>query len=388
MLRCVCVPGLRLRRCLSFLVSGSCHDYKLKERDAVNLLTYFLTRRLISRLHEYNVKGSPHRCCRCRSPYHGSRYRAQKIFDGDADRNHFLHRLGAILQDTGTTCFAWSLMPNHFHLLFRTGDIPISTVMRRLLTGYAVWYNRSRRRQGHLFQNRYKSILCQEDTYLLELVRYIHLNPLRAGLVSGMNELDVYPFSGHSALMGRCKQSWQETEEILRMFGKRSASSRKAYRKYVEHGTDRDRRQDLSGGGLIRSAGGWEGMKAIRAKGNYQRSDERILGDSDFVSRVLAQAEEKLERLYALRSSGINSENIASRVSELMGINAEDVWAAGKQQHIVNARSLFCFWAVRELGIPMAELGRRFGLSIPAISKSVVRGKQIAGAKGLGLLES
>ena len=126
----------------------------------------------------------------------------RKIFDGDADRDHFLHRMGEILLDTGTTCFAWSLMPNHFHLLFRTGNVPVSTVMRRLLTGYAVWFNRSRRRHGHLFQNRFKSVLCQEDSYLLELVRYIHLNPLRAGLVKSIPELDTYPYSGHGALMG------------------------------------------------------------------------------------------------------------------------------------------------------------------------------------------
>ncbi len=106
----------------------------------------------------------------------------KKIFESNTDRDHFLQKLGDIVRDTETTCYAWALMPNHFHLLLRTGNTPISSVMRRLLTGYAVWYNRSRRRQGHLFQNRFKSILCQEEPYLLELVRYIHLNPLRAGL--------------------------------------------------------------------------------------------------------------------------------------------------------------------------------------------------------------
>jgi len=309
----------------------------------------------------------------------------RKIFDGDADRDHFLHRLGEILQDTGATCFAWSLMPNHFHLLLRTDNIPISTVMRRLLTGYAIWYNRRRRRHGHLFQNRFKSILCQEDAYLLELVRYIHLNPLRAGLVRGLDELDNYPYSGHSSLIGRLKKSWQETEEILSLFGKRPVSARQAYRLFVEGGIEQGRRHDLAGGGLIRSAGGWEELKLKRAEGNYQRSDERILGDSDFVSQVLAQTEETLERCHALRSSGMDLETITRRVSELMGIKADDIWAAGKQQHIVNARSLFCFWAVRELGVSMANLGRRLGLSIPAISKSVTRGKQIAESNGFSL---
>src|SRR3972149_11371863 len=84
--------------------------------------------------------------------------------------------------------------------------------MRRLLTGYALWYNLMPRRHGHLFQNRFKSILCQEDAYLLELVRYIHLNPFRARLVSNVDELGRYAYSGHSVLMGKRKSPWQDTE--------------------------------------------------------------------------------------------------------------------------------------------------------------------------------
>ncbi len=89
-----------------------------------------------------------------------------EVFSSDTDRNHFLERLGAVLEDTKTLCYAWALIPNHFHLLLRTGTVPISTVMRRLLTGYALWFNRRHDRSGHLFQNRFKSILCQEDVYL------------------------------------------------------------------------------------------------------------------------------------------------------------------------------------------------------------------------------
>ena len=94
-----------------------------------------------------------------------------EIFRDNTDRNNFLDRLGEIASETTTSCYAWALIPNHFHLLLRTGSVPIASVMRRLLTGYAVSHNRRHRRSGHLFQNRYKSILCQEDAYLLELVR-------------------------------------------------------------------------------------------------------------------------------------------------------------------------------------------------------------------------
>ncbi|MDI6725662.1 MAG: transposase [Smithellaceae bacterium] len=310
------------------------------------------------------------------------------MFESNADCDQFLHRLAHILKDTETTCFAWSLMPNHFHLLFRTGNVPISTVMRRLLTGYAIWYNRSHGRHGHLFQNRYKSILCQEDAYLLELVRYIHLNPLRAGLVRSLDELDDYPYTGHCILLDRLKNAWQETGDILRMFGIKPVFARRAYRMFMEKGIAQGKRPELAGGGLIRSAGGWQGVKDLRAEANYQRSDERILGDRDFVHHVLAQAEEKLERRHVLCADGMDLKKIAIRVSELMDIKLEDVWAPGRHQHIVDARSLLCFWAVRELGVTMASLGRQFGLSIPAISKSVTRGRQISASKGFSLVIS
>ena len=125
------------------------------------------------------------------------------IFRDDEDRESFLDRLGGILLESATPCYSWSLLGNHGHFLFRTGDDPIARVMRRVLTGYAVTFNRRHHRHGHLFQNRYKSILCEEDAYLKELVRYIHLNPLRAGLVKNLVDLGSYPYSGHSVLMGK-----------------------------------------------------------------------------------------------------------------------------------------------------------------------------------------
>jgi REP element-mobilizing transposase RayT len=115
----------------------------------------------------------------------------RKIFFDDTDRDDFLDRPGDILSDSKTPCFAWALMTNHLHFLLRTGTAPIATLMRSFLPGYAVRFNRRHRRHGHLFQNRYRSILCQEDPYLLELVRYIHLNPLRAVIVQKLKRLDT-----------------------------------------------------------------------------------------------------------------------------------------------------------------------------------------------------
>ena len=94
----------------------------------------------------------------------------------------------------------------------------LATFMRRLLTGYAAYFNRKHNRTGHLFQNRYKLIVCEEEPYLLELVRYIHLNPLRAGLVDDLTGLDSYPWGGHSVLMGKRRLDVQEQKEILSRF--------------------------------------------------------------------------------------------------------------------------------------------------------------------------
>jgi len=110
----------------------------------------------------------------------------RKIFRNDTDKDDFIGRLSKVLTETHTPCYAWALLSNHLHLLLRTGNAPIATIMRKVLTGYVVSFNRRYWRNGHLFQNRYKSILCQEDNCLLELVRYIHLNPLRAELISSI----------------------------------------------------------------------------------------------------------------------------------------------------------------------------------------------------------
>jgi REP element-mobilizing transposase RayT len=236
------------------------------------------------------------------------------IFEDDFDRDRFVERLGTVLQETATPCYAWALIPNHFHLLIRTGLVPVATVMRRLLTGYAVNFNHRHRRSGHLFQNRYKSILCQEDPYLLELVRYIHLNPIRAGLVADLNSLDRYPYSGHSRIMGRLTGGFQDIETVLSMFGKTRRGARKRYKAFVSKGLLAGKRPELTGGGLIRSSGGWHALKELRRMGIHFKSDERLLGDSDFVDTVLKAANEKLDRKYRIQAERLNFEAVVSRV--------------------------------------------------------------------------
>jgi REP element-mobilizing transposase RayT len=149
----------------------------------------------------------------------------REIFRDSKDKDGFVERLGDIIKATGTSCYAWALLSNHVHLLLRTGRRPIATVMRRLLTGHAVTFNRRHNRHGQLFQNRYKSVLCQEDPYLLELVRYIHLNPLRAKLVKNYASLRKYEYCGHGFILGKKGNDWQEVDYVLGFFNDRKAKA-------------------------------------------------------------------------------------------------------------------------------------------------------------------
>ena len=132
----------------------------------------------------------------------------KEIVQNTSDRKNMVSRLGDLVEETKTNIYAWSLMSNHMHILLKSGLEGLSHFMRRLLTGYAITYNIRHKRHGHVFQNRYKSIICDEDAYFQELVRYIHLNPLRAQMVKTLFDLDRYPWCGHSAVMGKRKWEW------------------------------------------------------------------------------------------------------------------------------------------------------------------------------------
>jgi REP element-mobilizing transposase RayT len=308
------------------------------------------------------------------------------IFRDDADRDSFLERLGQVLMDSRTECFAWALMPNHVHLLVRTGLTPIATVMRRLLTGYASQFNRRHRRHGHLFQNRYKSILCQEDPYLLELVRYIHLNPLRSRLVTDYPSLKSFPYCGHGVLLGKRQNDWQNVAYVWSRFGKSRSRARRLYNEFVNKGVQDGWKPELAGGGLIRSLGGWTAVKAFRGMSGRIKGDERVLGDGSFVEEVLKACQERLERRYRYQARGYDFGWLVARVAELFHLEPDKVTRPGRYPETVEARSVLCYWAARELGITTLDLSRQLGISQPTASQSVKRGEKVVAGKKLVLL--
>ena len=293
------------------------------------------------------------------------------IFREDDDRRHFLDRLALLLHETSTMCYAWSLMRNHVHLLVMPTAVPLSTLMRRLLTGYAVFYNRKYRRSGHLFQNRYKSILCEEDAYLLELVRYIHLNPFRAGAVTTVEDLGTYPWSGHAVLLGR-RLFPQETAAVLERFGKTVVAARSAYRDFVQQGAEQGRRDDLIGGGLRRS------QPDACACDDIEPFDTRVLGGGEFVERIQAMTSGSGRCAIA-----VPLPELTRRVSLSFGIDENLVRHPSKNRILSEARGVVCYLAVRELGYKGTEVGRYLNLGPTGVTLAVRRGERACEEKPL-----
>jgi REP element-mobilizing transposase RayT len=298
------------------------------------------------------------------------------IVDGTKDREDFVSRMGGIAKDTDTSIYAWSLLTNHAHILLRSGNFGLSRCMRRLLTGYAVSYNNRHRRHGHLFQNRYKSIVCEEETYFLELVRYIHLNPLRAGLVKSLAGLDRYRWSGHSVLMGNHSNEWQSRDAVLDRFGATEKAARAAYRLFVGEGVGQGRRPELVGGGLIRSLGGWSEVKSLRKLGIRELGDDRILGSGEFVERVLDEAEGMIKTRLSPQRRPSEILKIVSTICKEAGVNINELRSGSRRQPVSTARLQIARKLVEEHGVSLAETARQLGVSTSAISLSLRRASQ------------
>ena len=294
-----------------------------------------------------------------------------RIFRTDQDREDFLNRLADLCIDGDLIVYAWALMPNHFHLLVRTGQQSISKSMRRLLTGYVVNFNLRHKRYGHLFQNRYKSIICEDDPYLLELTRYIHLNPLRAGIVGDLERLSRYRWAGHSAIMGRVKRDWQDTGSVIAYFGKGHRAVEK-YEEYVREGVSHGKRPELVGGGLIRSLGGWSQVLSLRRKGLKIASDERILGGDKFIEGLMSEAEEREKETLRLGREVPNLLTLAKRVVRGEGIEESELRSGIRRGGVLRARKLFCQLAIGRMGYPGAEVARFLGVTTSSVNRLVV----------------
>lgn len=286
------------------------------------------------------------------------------IFRDDADRRRFLQSFSKLLVATGTDCFAWSLLTNHAHFLLRPCATRLAPFMRRLLTSYAIYFNLRHKRSGYLFQNRYKSFVCEEDAYQLELVRYIHLNPLRAGLVEDLTALDSYAWSGHSVIMGKNVMEGQDADMILSLFSKNKSVARRQYRQFIVDGIPLGKREEFGSGRKMTKK-----LLEERGEGPY---DQRVLGSGEFIEELRMRRELEAKFTYPLEIK-----EIVVKVCRCFDITPEELKLKSRAVKIVAARSVICYLAVRRLGHSGVEVGRHVNLARAGVSVAATRGESI-----------
>ena len=286
------------------------------------------------------------------------------IFDDDRDRNDFVSRLGSLLSETKTLCYAWALLDNHVHLLLLPTEQPLARLMRRLLTGYAVSYNLRHNRAGHLFQNRYKSIVCDDEIYRLELLRYIHLNPLKAGIVDDFDGLARYLWCGHQQLIGAAPYQLLATTKLLPLFAKRKKAAVTRYLEFLADGLKADKAGKLSRGGR-------QSSRAYDAQlTDDDLFDERILGGGDFVTQVLGTEESVIAPTLTLAE-------LIVRVAEHFSLAADELSWPCRRPQIVKAKAVICHFAMRRLRLPASTIAARLGYTESAVSKATRRGEEL-----------
>ncbi|MCL4498768.1 MAG: transposase [Chloroflexi bacterium] len=287
----------------------------------------------------------------------------RELFADSKDRWFFLERLGEILLETETPVYAFALIPNHFHLLLRRDKTEIASVMRRLLTGYAVRYNRRHKRYGHLFQNRYKAIVCQDEPYFLELVRDIHLNPIRAGLISSVEALGTHPFAGHSYIMGRTKSEWFKPDAVLSHFGRSEKRARNAYLEFLKDGLSMGKRPELTGGGLKRSLGYPRNYPKTK-----QAFDDRILGEGGFVESILALSDPPTNEKVS------DTDTLLAYISQDFGISEALILGRSRSALVSKARAHFAYRMSSDMGLSATQVARTLSISVPGALKAIARG--------------
>lgn len=263
----------------------------------------------------------------------------QDIFFDNEDRIRFYLLLQEGTEKYGHRIHAFCLMTNHVHLAIQVGDISLSRIMQNLAFRYTKWINWRQNRSGHLFQGRYKAVMVDADSYLLELVRYIHLNPVRANMVQTPEE---YPWSGHRAYLGIEIIPWLTTDWVLSLFSQISTQARIGYRDFVDQGKDDGYQQEYHSGSIHES---------------------RILGDDTFIDKVLTHAESQpLKR--------ISLEDILQRVCLKYGIEEKDLKAPGKYRKHSEARGVAAWLLLETCAATLSELSRVTGRDISTLSNA------------------
>jgi len=271
----------------------------------------------------------------------------QDIFLSPEDRYRMFFLIQEGVERFGHRVHAFCLMGNHIHLAIQVSDIPLSKIMQNLSFRYTRWFNSNHRRVGHLFQGRYKALLVDKDNYMLELVRYVHLNPVRAGLVA--TPVD-YEWSGHRAYLGQEHISWLTCDAVLAQFGNAVGSAREQYAGFVMAALDEKHRAEFHRGS----------------------DDSRLLGEDRFLQQVMAQTD-------VIVAEKVSVEELVKSVAVEFEVDVVDLCSPSRKRRFAEARGVAA-WLVTETGQhTLVELARYICRDPSALSQQVKKIRERAG---------
>ena len=268
--------------------------------------------------------------------------RRQGVFQDEKDFEQFLSYLSKCKSRFFFRLYAYALMQNHLHFLIEVGEIPLSRIMQSLLFGYAHYFNGRYREVGHLFQGRYKAILCDKETYLLELVRYIHLNPVRARIAKGPED---YVWTGHLSYLGKGGKDLIDEGFVLDQFGGSRSLARRRYRQFV-----------------------WKGISEGHEEKYYQVKDQRYLGEDGFIEQIKTTEKESESWFY-----DIPLEAISKEASRQTGIREDKLYSMTRDREGARGRGIVAYLARVITDYTVKEIGDHFGRSPVTIGEAIMK---------------
>jgi len=277
----------------------------------------------------------------------------QEIFYSSRDRSRMVLLLQAGVERYGHRIHAFCLMPNHIHLAIQVGETPLSKIMQNLSVRYTLKINASQKRSGHLFQGRYKAILIDADQYLLQLIRYIHNNPVRARLV---DRCGAYPWSSHRAYCGEEVIPWVTTEWVMGQFAEQGETAYLLYRDFIHQGASEGQRAEFHQGSI----------------------EGRLLGDDHFAEEALTKAEQKFQVRHSL-------EQLIEAVCTVYRITPYRLAEPGRKRDLSEPRAVVAYMALEADHLTLTALAAALNRELSGLSQAAGRlQKRLASERTLG----
>ena len=299
------------------------------------------------------------------------------LFSKESECEDLINRLEHLVVELEFSVYAWVIMPNHIHLLIRTGPEPISLLMHRLLTGFAISYNKRHDRTGHVFQGRFKSILVQEENYFLKLINYIHLNPLKAKIVNSLEELDSYKWSGHLCLVGQTECKWMKRNSVLEFFGNTEHSAVRNYLTFLQASLDSVTSSEMICGSYTI---GINGIKNSDQKiGNsHWRGVCRILGDKEFAKKVLRKlSDHKSLEVRDREKTHRRIERLFEQIEVRIDLSREVIRGNSRSSQLSEARGAIAWICAQKFGLSYRDISRLLNISKSGAAKAVQKGAEL-----------